>query len=146
MTDKHILLVEDNPDEVVLTRRAFDRCHMCDKLVVVGNGRDALDFLFCRGEYADRDPNERPSLVLLDLNLPIVSGIEVLKVMRTAKITREIPVVVLTSSAEERDQIESFTFGANEYVRKPTGFSQFVGVLEEIRSKWLDSKNSTVEA
>lgn len=138
MTDKYILLVEDNSDDVILTELAFQKCKVCSKLVAIKDGRAALDFLFCRGKYSERSIDEKPSLILLDLNLPIVSGKDVLNAIRTSKSFSNIPVIVLTSSSEEKDQTESYKLGANEYISKPTGFNQFIRVLQQIKSKWLD--------
>jgi CheY-like chemotaxis protein len=145
MTEKYILLVEDNSDEVVLTERAFDQCQIPNKLVVVHDGLEALEFLFSRGEYSDGDLNGKPSLILLDLNLPFVSGLEVLKRIKFSSSTGKIPVVMLTSSNLEIDKTESYGLGADGYFCKPTSFSQFVGVVDQIKLKWLDSNGSIAE-
>jgi CheY-like chemotaxis protein len=139
MNNKYILLVEDNPDEVVLAEQAFQKCRISNKLVVVCNGREALDFLFCQKEYLGRDMNEKPALILLDLNLPLVSGQEVLKAIRAEESTSEIPVIVLTSSSDIKDQTESIRLGADDYISKQTEFSQFIEIVQKIKSRWLNS-------
>src|SRR5262245_51242191 len=118
MRRQFILLVEDNPDDVELTRRAFLKSNIANDLVVVRDGQEAIDYLFLKGEYAGRDPDLMPSVVLLDLNLPKLSGLEVLRRVRAEERTRRLPVVVLTTSKEERDVIGSYELGANSYVRK----------------------------
>jgi two-component system, response regulator len=137
MNDKYVLLVEDNPDDVTLTEIAFKKSQITNKLVVVVDGQEALDFLFGHGQYAGRDPQDKPALVLLDLKLPLVSGMDVLKEMRADSLTSRIPVVVLTSSMEDNDQVESCKLGANDFIRKPTGFSHFVDIIQQIKVKWL---------
>jgi two-component system, response regulator len=142
MIGKYVLLVEDNPDEVVLTERAFQRCQISYKLVIVNDGREALNFLFSPGKYSGWDSDGKPTLILLDLNLPLVSGLQVLKAIRSTEKTSKVPVLVLTSSSEDKDQAECYRLGANEYIRKPTGFSQFVGVIQQMKSRWLESNES----
>ena len=142
MADKYILLVEDNPDEVVLTKLAFDISKISIRLVVARDGQEALDFLFGRDGYSVREQSEQPSLILLDLNLPLVSGFEVLRLVRTENNISEIPVVVLTSSNEERDRFESIRLGANEYIRKPIGLYEFAKVVSELVPRWVDSDDS----
>lgn len=131
------MLVEDNADEVVLTQLAFDKCRIGKQLIVVRDGREALDFLFARGSYSYRDPDDKPSLILLDLNLPIISGLHVLEIIREARNINEIPIVVLTSSSEQKDRIESLKAGANDYINKPTAFSEFVELVHQFNSRWL---------
>jgi two-component system, response regulator len=137
MNDKYILLVEDNPDDVVLTELAFKKGHITNRLAVVVDGQEALDFLYSQGNYADRDPYEAPALVLLDLKLPYVSGLDVLKKIRADKNTSLLPVVILTSSIEDKDRTESFRLGANDFILKPTGLSLFVEAIQQISAKWL---------
>ena len=138
MTDNYVLLVEDNPDEVLLNQRAFKRSQVSNKLVVVTDGRQALDFLFRRDGHANRDAGDKPVLILLDLNLPLVSGLNVLEEVRANPDTSRIPVIVLTSSSEERDRSESYRLGANDYICKPTGLFAFVEIIKQIKLKWLD--------
>jgi two-component system, response regulator len=145
VNEKYVLLVEDNPDEVVLTKRAFGICQISSRLMVVCDGMEALDFIFCKGKYSSRDLNEKPCLILLDINLTTVGGLQILNEIRATKSTDKIPVVVLTSSTEERDQKEGYRLGANDYFCKPTRFSEFVGLVNQIKSKWLDSNGSTAE-
>jgi two-component system, response regulator len=137
MNDKFVLLVEDNEDDVTLTEMAFKKGQLTGKLVVVVDGREALDFLFYHGKYTNRTPAENPALILLDLKLPLVSGLDVLKEIRADKNTSQIPVVILTSSIEEKDQTDSYRLGANEFIIKPTGFSHFIEVIQQIKAKWL---------
>ncbi len=137
MAEKYVLLVEDDPDHVILTEMAYKKSQMPGKLVVVTDGREALDFLFYHGKYTNRTPAENPALILLDLKLPFVSGLDVLKEVRSNKNTHLIPVVVLTSSLEEKDRTDSNRLGANDFIRKPTGFSHFLEEIQQIKAKWL---------
>src|SRR5882762_9143357 len=121
---KTILLVEDNPDDATLTLRAFKRNHMLNPIVVVQDGVEALDYLFARGAYAKRAGKPLPTLVLLDLKLPKIDGLGVLKAVRADERTRLIPVVILTSSKEQQDLIQGYALGANSYVRKPVDFAE----------------------
>ena len=132
-----ILLVEDNPDDVELTMRALKKHNISNRVEVVGDGAEALDYLFCTGTYADRDPNELPAVVLLDLKLPKIDGLEVLKRLRADKRTKLIPVVILTSSKEEQDVVNGYKFGANSYVRKPVDFVQFNEAVRQLGLYWL---------
>ena len=134
---KYILLVEDNPDDVTLTRIALRRGGILTRMEVACDGAEALDFLFCRGKFIDRDFTEKPAIILLDLNLPRVSGLDVLKQVRADNGTSVIPVIVLTSSEEESDQTETSRLGANDYIHKPTDLSTFVEVLKKIEVNWL---------
>lgn len=143
MRDKFILLVEDNPDDVVLTQMALKKCRIPNKLEVVWDGEEALDFLFSRGNYSNRDPDQNPSLILLDLKIPCISGLEVLQQIRASKKTSPIPVVVLTSSSEEKDRMESLKMGANNFFRKPVSFNQFMELIQQLSSKWLDLDQMT---
>ncbi|QOW22078.1 MULTISPECIES: response regulator [Lysobacteraceae] len=135
--NKVILLVEDNPDDVELTRLAFDEAKIANQLVVVGDGAEALDYLFAKGNYADRDPNELPSIVLLDLNLPKVDGREVLQAVRANPLTKTLPVVVLTTSTEPFDVEASYSLGVNSYIQKPVDFEQFVWAVKQVGLYWL---------
>jgi len=137
MEDKMILLVEDNPDDEALTLRALNKNNIGNTVVVVRDGAEALDFLFCSGAYADRDPRDKPQVILLDLKLPKVDGLEVLRRIRADPTTRTQPVVVLTSSKEEQDLINSYLSGANSYVRKPVDFNQFVEAVRQLGLYWL---------
>lgn len=135
--DGTILLVEDNPDDVELTLRAFRKNHIANKVVVARDGAEALDYLFCQGNYAQRDTNEVPRIILLDLKLPKVDGLQVLARLRADERTKLTPVVILTSSKEEQDLISGYKSGANSYVRKPVDFNQFVEAVRHIGLYWL---------
>ncbi|WP_242102117.1 response regulator [Lysobacter sp. M15] len=135
--DKDILLVEDNPDDVELTRIAFSEAKLDSRLEVVRDGVEALDYLFARGAHAGRDPAKLPSIVLLDLNLPKVDGREVLQAIRANEATRSLPVVVLTTSTEPFDVDASYALGANSYIRKPVDFEQFVWAVKQVGLYWL---------
>jgi CheY-like chemotaxis protein len=137
MSEKVILLVEDNPDDVELTRIAFAEAKIANTLVVVGDGAEALDFLFARGAHAHRDPDDLPSIVLLDLNLPKIDGREVLQAIRADERTRSLPVVVLTTSTEPFDVEASYALGVNSYIRKPVDFEQFVWAVKQVGLYWL---------
>jgi two-component system response regulator len=137
MTDKVILLVEDNPDDELLTLRALKKTGVQNEVVVAHDGVEALDYLFASGPYAGRDPAVMPQLILLDLKLPRVNGLEVLKRLRSDERTRLLPVVILSSSREQQDMLDSYGLGANSYVRKPVNFDQFVSAVELLRSYWL---------
>ena len=137
MNDKFVLLVEDNEDDVTLTEMAFKKGRLGGKLEVVVDGREALDFLFYQGKYRNRTPVENPAFILLDLKLPLVSGLEVLKEIRSEKSTGQIPVVVLTSSMEEKDRTDSHKLGANDFIIKPTGYSHFIEIIQQVKAKWL---------
>lgn len=132
-----LLLVEDNPDDVELTRRAFARSNIANELVVVGDGEEALHYLFGTGPYGQRDPYLLPAAVLLDLKLPKVSGMEVLRHIRNSAITRRLPVIILTTSLEERDVTGSYDLGANSYIRKPVDFVEFVETARQLSLYWL---------
>lgn len=134
---KTILLVEDNPDDVELTLRAFDRSRIANEVIVASDGEEALDYLFATGKYKDRDPEANPTVVLLDLKLPRVNGLQVLERIRADERTRRLPVVVLTSSNEERDIITSYDLGANSFVRKPVDFAQFLDAAKQLGLYWL---------
>ncbi|MCL4270765.1 MAG: response regulator [Anaerolineales bacterium] len=132
-----ILLVEDNPDDEALTLRALKKNNIGNELVIVRDGAEALDFLFGTGAFAGRDPSQLPQVVLLDLKLPKIDGLEVLRRVRENPITQLLPVVILTSSKEEQDMITSYKLGANSYVRKPVDFNQFVTAVRQLGLYWL---------
>jgi two-component system response regulator len=132
-----IMLVEDNPDDEALTLRAFKRSNILNEVVVVRDGAEALDYLFATGAYADRDMSVMPQLILLDLKLPKVDGLEVLERIRADERTRLVPVVLLTSSREEQDLIEGYNLGANSYIRKPVDFVQFAEMIRNVGMYWL---------
>jgi two-component system, response regulator len=132
-----ILLVEDNPDDELLTRRALEENNLCNELVVVHDGEQALDYLFGTGSYEGRDTSVMPQVILLDLGLPKVDGLEVLERVRSDERTRRLPVVVLTSSAEEQDRVESYVRGANSFVRKPVDFVEFAVAVQSLGMYWF---------
>jgi two-component system response regulator len=132
-----ILLVEDNADDVELTLRAFRKSNISNEIVVVSDGQEALDYLFITGAHAGRDPIVMPQVVLLDLNLPRINGLEVLRRMRADARTRRLPVVILTTSSEEADVIGGYDLGANSYVRKPVDFVQFAEAALQLGLYWL---------
>lgn len=132
-----ILLVEDNPDDEALTIRALKKNHIVNPVVVVRDGAEALDYIFAQGQYAHRNPNDLPTLILLDLKLPKVDGLEVLRRLRSNSLTNLIPIVVLTTSNEERDMLESYSLGANSYVLKPVDFEQFNIAVGQLGMYWL---------
>jgi two-component system, response regulator len=137
MNDRIILLVEDNPDDEALTLRALRKNNIGNEIVVARDGAEALDYLFCKGAYANRDSAEQPELVLLDLKLPKVDGFEVLRELRTNESTRLLPVVILTSSKEQQDVVNGYGLGANSYVRKPVDFHEFLDAVRQLGLYWL---------
>jgi CheY-like chemotaxis protein len=137
MFEKTILLVEDNADDEALTVRALKKNNVTNSLVVARDGVEALDYLFGTGPYTDRDIAARPGLVLLDLKLPKIDGLEVLRRIRADERTRRMPVTVLTSSKEEQDVIKSYNLGANSYIRKPVDFVQFTEAVRQLGLYWL---------
>jgi two-component system response regulator len=137
MSDGVILLVEDNPDDELLAMRALRKNNVRNEVVVARNGIEALDYLFAKGRYAGRDTSTMPRLILLDLKLPKVDGLEVLKRLRSDERTRLLPVVILTSSKERGDMLKGYGLGANSYVRKPVNFEQFVKAVEQLKLYWL---------
>lgn len=137
MRQRTILLVEDNPDDVDLTLRALRRCNVDNAIVVARDGVEALDYLFGTGAHEGRDVRQQPEVVLLDLKLPRVDGLEVLERIRADERTRLLPVVILTSSSEERDLVEGYRLGANSYVCKPVDFGEFVEATRQLGLYWL---------
>lgn len=137
MEHKSILLVEDNPDDVELTLLAFQKNNISNAIVVARDGVEALDYLFGTGMHEGRDLRYMPSIILLDLKLPKVDGLEVLKRIRADVRTKRLPVVILTSSKEEQDLISSYELGCNSYVRKPVNFSQFLEATRQLGIYWL---------
>lgn len=132
-----ILLIEDNPDDVDLTLHAFEKSKVLNKIVVAHDGKEALDYLYAVGSFAGRDSKEMPEVALLDLKLPKIQGLEVLRRIRADERTRRLPVVVLTSSKEEQDILRSYDLGANSFVQKPVDFSQFVEAARQLGLYWL---------
>ena len=132
-----ILLVEDNEDDVALTVRALEKNHLQNEVEIVRDGQEALDLLFRRGDYASRSPDDLPELILLDLKVPRVDGLEVLRQIRASPITQYLPVVVLTSSSQERDVVQSYELGANSYVQKPVDFDDFIEATRQLGMYWL---------
>lgn len=135
--EKVILLVEDNPDDRDLTLIAFREANILNQVIVTQDGEEALDYLFGRGAYSGRDTRIMPQVVLLDLKLPKVDGLEVLRCIREDRRTKLLPVVILTTSKEQRDLVESYELGANSYVRKPVDFSKFVEASRQLGLYWL---------
>ena len=136
LEDVEILLVEDNPNDVELTLRALQKQNLANKVFVVKDGAEALDFIFATGQFAKRNIEHRPKVILLDLKLPKVDGIEVLKRIKSDVRTRHTPVVMLTSSQEERDVLDSYNLGVNSYIVKPVDFSNFVRAVSEAGMYW----------
>jgi len=137
MNDKIILLVEDNPDDEALTRRALKKNQILNEVVVARDGAEALEWLFGTGRFAGRDLAVMPTVILLDLKLPKVDGLEVLQRIRADDRTKVLPVVILTSSKEEQDLAQSYSLGANSYMRKPVDFSQFSEAIRHLGLYWL---------
>jgi len=137
MRGRVILLVEDNPNDVELTLRAFEKSKIASEIVVAHDGEQAIDYLFATGRHAGRDPAIMPEVVLLDMKLPKLDGLGVLRRMRADERTRRLPVVMLTSSKEERDVTSSYDLGANSFVRKPVDFGEFVDAAKHLGIYWL---------
>ncbi len=132
-----ILLVEDNPDDELLTLRAFKKNNISNEVVVARDGVEALDYLFATGAHAGRDTADTPQVVLLDLKLPRMSGLEVLRKMRAEPLTKLLPVIILTTSNEESDVLSGYELGANSYIRKPVDFTQFLEAVRQLGLYWL---------
>ena len=132
-----ILLVEDNPQDEMLILRSLRKANLANRIDVVRDGQQALDYLFCQGEFASRNPEELPAVILLDIGLPRLSGLEVLERLRADSRTRLLPVVILTSSDEDRDRLKSYEHGANSFVRKPVNFAEFAETVARMGIYWL---------
>jgi two-component system response regulator len=137
LNDVDILLVEDNPYDAELTMTALKKKHLTNQMHWVKDGEEALDFIFASGAYSDRSVNSKPKVILLDLKLPKVDGLEVLKKVRADARTKSIPVVVLTSSNEDKDRIESYNLGVNSYITKPVEFEEFIKAVSDVGLYWL---------
>jgi two-component system, response regulator len=137
MQEKLILLVEDNPDDEALTLRALRKSNVMNEVIIARDGIEALDYLFANGAYAGRDTRIMPQVVLLDLKLPKIDGLEVLRRLRADERTKLLPVVVLTTSNEQRDIVDSYRLGANSYIRKPVDFVQFTEAVRQLGLYWL---------
>jgi CheY-like chemotaxis protein len=137
LEEKIILLVEDNPNDVLLTERALNKSHILNKLVVANDGVEALDYLLGTGSWRGRDLSVMPEVILLDINLPKIDGLEVLKRIRADNRTNLLSVVILTSSKEQKDLIDGYALGANSYIRKPVNFSQFAEAIRQLGLYWL---------
>ena len=137
MSEKTILLVEDNPDDEALALRALKKNNILNEVTIVRDGAEALDYLFCQGTYAGRDASRQPAVTLLDLKLPKVEGLEVLKRLRADARTQLLPVVILTSSKEEQDLVNGYRLGANSYIRKPVDFTKFMEAVRQLGLYWL---------
>ena len=132
-----ILLVEDDPEDLDLTMRALNDEHVINRIQVARDGEEALDYLFCRGTHSERDPNCHPKLILLDLKLPKVDGLEVLQQIKRDPRTQAVPVVILTSSKQEQDMVQGYHLGANSYIQKPVDFDQFQSTIKKLGYYWL---------
>jgi two-component system, response regulator len=135
--DVDILLVEDNPDDATLVLRALKKNNLANNLIHLTDGQQALDFLFCHGKFSERKIEDKPKLILLDLKMPKVDGLQVLKAIRENEVTRRIPVVIMTSSREQRDIVDTYDSGVNAYVVKPVGFDNFSKAVAELGMFWL---------
>ena len=137
MNSKFILLIEYNEDDIKLTEMAFIENNIMNELVVLRDGVEAIDYIFCKGAYSNRDINKLPTLILLDIKLPKIDGIEVLKQLRSNKSTKFIPVVILSSSKEEKDLIKGYSLGCNSYIHKPVDFNEFTDAMKQLGLYWL---------
>ena len=145
MSEKFILLVEDNPDDEALTLRALKKNNISNDVHVARDGVEALDFLFCRHDHAERNSGHQPQLILLDLKLPRLDGLEVLREIRSNPVTQLLPVVILTTSNEERDVVGCYELGANSFIRKPVDFNQFIEAVRQLGLYWLVLNESPVD-
>lgn len=145
MEEKYILLVEDNDDDIILTKRALEKNRIKNELKIVRDGAEALDFIFGKGRYEGRNTSLLPTVILLDLKLPKIDGLEVLNILRSNELTKLLPIVILTSSKEEHDVIRSYTYGANSYIRKPVDFEQFIRAVQTLGLYWLILNESPVK-
>lgn len=145
MSIRRILLVEDNPQDEMLTVRALRRANVANRIDVVRDGQQALDYLFVRGEFADREAG-LPTVILLDIGLPRLSGLEVLEQLRANELTALLPVVILTSSDEEQDRLRSYEFGCNSFVRKPVNFAEFAETVARLGVYWLATNQPPQES
>ncbi|HYL74055.1 MAG TPA: response regulator [Bryobacteraceae bacterium] len=132
-----ILLIEDDPEDLDLTMRALSEEHVCNQIQVARDGEEALDYLFCRGVHSERDPDCHPKLILLDLKLPKVDGLEVLEQIKSDPRTKAVPVVILTSSKQEQDLMQGYQLGANSYIQKPVDFEHFQATIKRLGYYWL---------
>jgi len=137
LDELEILLVEDNPTDAELTMRALKRKNLANRLVWVKDGEEALNFIYAKAQFQDRDPEDLPRLILLDLRMPKVDGLEVLKEIKASERTRKIPVVVLTSSQQDKDLVESYKLGVNSYVSKPVEFDEFIEAVSTLGLYWM---------
>ncbi len=137
LNEVEILIVEDNRNDTEMALRALNKNNLSNNILVVGDGEEALDFVFARGKYAGRDKDARPKIILLDLKLPKIDGLEVLKVLKSHPESKIIPVIVLTSSKDESDLIKSYRLGVNSYIMKPVDFDKFVNAIRDIGLYWL---------
>ncbi len=137
MDQTTILLIEDNPDDVELTLHAFQKNNMANEVVVASDGAEGLDYLFGTGKYAGRDADEPPALILLDLQLPKIGGLEVLRKVREDERTKRVPVVIMTTSDEEEDIVNGYNGGANSYLRKPVDFGEFMNAVKQLEMYWM---------
>jgi CheY-like chemotaxis protein len=144
MDDKYILLIEDNPNDEILARRALQKNSITNPLVVARDGVEAMDFLMGTGNFAHRDVRQLPALILLDLKLPRMDGLEVLRQLRAHAPTSRLPVVVLTSSDEENDVKRSYELGINSYIRKPVDFNEFVATVKQLSLYWLQFRDNVI--
>lgn len=137
MSDKYILLVEDDPNDELLTLHSLEECRIRNKVIVTRDGAEALDYLFSQGAYAGKALPSLPQFVLLDLKLPKLNGLEVLEELRRQDRTKMLPVIIFTSSKEEKDMIKGYNLGANSYVRKPVDFTEFANAVKELDMYWM---------
>lgn len=139
---KRILLVEDNPDDVELTKIALEKSQILNEITVVNDGLEALDYLWAEGKYQGRDLNDSPALILMDLNLPKMNGLQVIEKLRSREITKPLPIVILSTSKEDQDILSGYDLGANSYVVKPVEFEKFVNTIKSMGKYWLQLNES----